>query len=393
MIASEIRELRAAVARTTLNLLRYCQGENWSGWDPYDGLNSRLLQSTGLFRSKIARLAVTQALKRLPINLRSALQVPRGETPKACALFCSSLIRLSDVGLFDDDALIRSRLDRLLELRSPNREHCCWGYNFDWQGRGFFLPKFEPNIICTVFGGSALLDAYAKFRETQYIDMAASVGHFLCRELNISSENEGICFSYTPFDMARVHNANLLGASFLARLYHFTGEIVLRELALKSASYSIRHQREDGSWPYGEEMRQQWIDSFHTGYNLVSLRMISDILRDEASQRSLRKGLRYYLDNFFTQEGVAKYYHDSVWPIDIHSVAQGIITLCELSDLDERAWPMVVRIFSWAAENMIDRDGYFYYQRTLLYTNRVSYIRWSQAWMLLALSTLLSRLT
>ena len=36
-----------------------------------------------------------------------------------------------------------------------------------------------------------------------------------------------------------------------------------------------------------------------------------------------------------------------------------------------------------------DERGYFYYQVTPYYKNKISYMRWSQAWMLLALSTLL----
>jgi hypothetical protein len=39
--------------------------------------------------------------------------------------------------------------------------------------------------------------------------------------------------------------------------------------------------------------------------------------------------------------------------------------------------------------NMWDERGYFYYQKLPFFTIRTSYIRWSQAWMLTALSTLL----
>ena len=38
---------------------------------------------------------------------------------------------------------------------------------------------------------------------------------------------------------------------------------------------------------------------------------------------------------------------------------------------------------------MWDRQGYFYYQVLPFWTNKISYMRWSQAWMLLALATLL----
>jgi hypothetical protein len=39
---------------------------------------------------------------------------------------------------------------------------------------------------------------------------------------------------------------------------------------------------------------------------------------------------------------------------------------------------------------MWSEKGYFYYQVLPLIKNRIAYMRWSQAWMLLALSMLLS---
>ena len=39
--------------------------------------------------------------------------------------------------------------------------------------------------------------------------------------------------------------------------------------------------------------------------------------------------------------------------------------------------------------HMWNRKGYFYYQVLPFFTNRISYMRWSQAWMLLALATML----
>jgi hypothetical protein len=39
--------------------------------------------------------------------------------------------------------------------------------------------------------------------------------------------------------------------------------------------------------------------------------------------------------------------------------------------------------------HMWDEQGYFYYQVLPYYKNKIPYMRWSQAWMLLAVSTLL----
>lgn len=192
--------MREAVRQAAIELLEYCRREDWSGWDPFDALNSRLLRALPFYRSRVFRLAVTQALKRLPINLRPLLLVPQGENPKACALFCSSLVRLQRAGVVDDQPLIRSRVQRLLELRSPDREQYCWGYNFDWQSRGFLLPKFTPNIICTSFAGNALLDAHEHFGDQALLDAAASAGDFLREGLNLTEDEDSVCFSYTPLD-------------------------------------------------------------------------------------------------------------------------------------------------------------------------------------------------
>ncbi|MFK7779187.1 MAG: hypothetical protein QM501_13860 [Gimesia sp.] len=52
--------------------------------------------------------------------------------------------------------------------------------------------------------------------------------------------------------------------------------------------------------------------------------------------------------------------------------------------------PLAEKIAQWAIDNMQDKKrGYFYYQKTRFYTNKIPYIRWSQAWMFYALALLL----
>jgi len=71
-------------------------------------------------------------------------------------------------------------------------------------------------------------------------------------------------------------------------------------------------------------------------------------------------------------------------------VAQSIITLILLRDLDPGSVSLARSVLQWAMENMWDDRGFFYYRVLRSCTIRTSYMRWSQAWMLLALSTLLS---
>jgi hypothetical protein len=70
-------------------------------------------------------------------------------------------------------------------------------------------------------------------------------------------------------------------------------------------------------------------------------------------------------------------------------VAQSIITLLVFKDLNENNISLAHSVFEWAMTHMLDDQGYFYYQVLPYYTNKIPYMRWSQAWILLALATLL----
>src|SRR5919199_3503267 len=80
-------------------LRAWCRARGYAGHDPFDALNSRLFRATPLRRSRLARLAWTQAFKRSPVNLRAAALVPRGRNPKGTALFAlAELSRLRATG-------------------------------------------------------------------------------------------------------------------------------------------------------------------------------------------------------------------------------------------------------------------------------------------------------
>ncbi len=377
-----------SLRQSTERLLDYCRRNNWAGFDPFDGLNSRLFAALPFLHNRIGRLVFIQAMKRSPMNFRPLFLVPKEENPKGLAVFISALVILSKAGHVKGDTDIAHLLERLLELRSKDRPHFCWGYNFDWQSRVFFLPKFVPNIICTTFAGNALLDIYNACGDTKCLDMAVSAGKFLLEGLNITRMDDELCFSYTPLDKGRVHNANLLGAAFLARLYSTTKERKFLEPAEKAMRFSARRQNEDGSWDYGEDKTQRWIDHFHTGYNLVALKRFSEYTGNRDVLENIRKGFQFYRANLFTEDGLPKYYHDRLYPIDIHAIAYSFITLVEFEALDSGNIDLANRIFTWAATEMQAEKGYFFYQKNKHFKNRIPYMRWSQAWMLYALAIL-----
>ena len=373
-------------------LVVYCQANNWAGYDPYDALNCKVFGILPFLNSRFPRLALTQALKRSPINLRRLLLVQKAQNPKAMGLFLSAFVRLSGSNLVDAEPLAGLMIERLIALRSHRTDYWCWGYSFPWQMRKGFVPRWAPNLVCTTFAANALLDVYEKFQDSRCLEMASSAAEFILNELYWTRGEIVSGFSYPRADLqVQVYNANFLAAALLCRVYRHTGENRFLDPALTAARYSAAMQFPDGSWTYGETSTQQWIDNFHTGFNLCALRSIGRYAGTGEFDGYLRRGLDFYRSHFLREDGAVRYFHDRTYPIDIHCVAQAIITLMELQDLDPACVSEARSVFQWAMNHMWDDRGFFYYRLLRHWTNRISYMRWSQAWMLLAMATLLSR--
>lgn len=382
------------VKSATLKLLTYCQSRNWAGIDPYDALNSRVFHALPFLNRRIPRLILSQALKRSIFNFRSILLVPPAQNPKALGLFLTSLVRLSKRGLINCESAAEKIVDNLKTLRSANTKYYCWGYSFPWQTRTLLVPRWAPNLVCTTFVANALLEAYEQWGGDHLLEMASSSATYLLEELYWTDGSEVAGFGYPlPSMKNNVHNGNLLGAALLSRVAKHTGDRTLIDVALKVARYSASKQHADGSWDYGESPAQRWIDNFHTGFNLCALREIAGNLRTDEFDCHQLLGFGFYRGHFFREDGAARYFHDQTYPIDIHSVAQSIITLLAFKDLDSQNRLLAHRVFEWAMNHMWDEQGYFYYRVLRTCTIRTSYMRWSQAWMLLAMSTMICEST
>lgn len=375
----------------TLKLFAYCRREEWSGYDPYDALNSKLLARLPIIDAKWPRIFLTQLLKRSPINLRPVLQIPKTENPKTLALSLLAVIKLGQLGLIDEKALIGNLVSRVEATRSSS-QYWCWGYSFPWQGRSLIVRRGEPNLVCTTFVADAMIDLFEETGDPRYLAMAESAGRYLLDELFWQEGKTVASFGYPAASArSRVHNANLLAAAFLLRLYRYTGDEKANRIAREVATYSGGCQRPDGSWPYGELASQQWIDNFHTGYNLWALRRIAKYGETTDFDQSIDQGYQFYRQHFFRTDGAPRYFHNRTYPIDVHCVAQSVITLLEFAEEDPTAMKGAENVLTWALDNLWDARGYFYYQKARWGTNTISYMRWGQAWMLLALAEFLQR--
>ncbi len=382
------------IADSLSRLTAWCEREAYKGYDPYDGLNSTLFNSIPvLSKNKFFRLAWIQTFKRSPLNFRPLTGVKKEYNPKALGLFLSGYCKLylqkPEKNYLEK---IHFFTELLSELQNRRWSGSCWGYNFDWQARAFFQPKNTPTVVASTFIGSALLDAYEITGNENLVKIARSACDFIMKDLNRTIDETGnFAFSYSPLDRSVVYNASLLGSRLLARVYSITGEDELISAAKKSVTFCCGHQNADGSWSYGLLPFHRWIDNFHTGYNLEC---ISDYMKysgDNSFIQSMERGFQYYMGNFFTEEGIPRYYNNSLYPVDIHCSAQLVITLSKL-DQFERFRPVAERVINWTIDKMQSNNGYFYYQINRYFSSRIPYMRWAQAWMFYALSTYLSEI-
>jgi hypothetical protein len=387
-----LSELEKAFA----DLHEWCRQRNFAGHDPFDALNSRLFQATPLKHSRTARLFWTQFLKRFPTNLRSLASVPEERSAKGMALFAlAALANFRRLRTKAAEIEARELLDDLLTMRLKGWSGATWGYNFDWQSRVFFAPRGTPMIVPTAFATRALIEAARAFDDQAYLEIARSTCDFILHDLERSEETSGeVCFSYSPDSKTRIYNASLLAAETLAGVGRFTGEKELCESALRAARYVVRQQGEDGSWSYGAETNQSWVDNFHSAFVLASLARIINgcgIARTIGLKEALQRGYEYWRTCFFLADGWPKYYHNRLYPVDAHAAATAIVTLTELEELDPNALALAEKIAYWAIRNLRNKRGFFYYQRRRFHTVRTPFMRWTEGWMLYALARLLEQ--
>ena len=367
-------------------LFAWCERRDFAGWDPFDGLNSTLFQMSPLKRSGFARWGFIQVMKRSPINLRPVLLVPKSVNPKAVALFAlAETSRFRSTGSTENREKAVALLDRLLQLGIAEGGTLAYGYNFDWQSRNFFAPHRTPTIVPTAFASQAFQEGFEAFADIRYRAAVEQIAEFGATRLNrpVESANE-ICFSYTPNDNSIIHNASLLAAECLAR----STDSSHHSLAAKAVNYTVSMQDQNGSWPYGEGVSQPWVDNFHTAYVLLSLKRLSI----SAAARKIgmdvngafHSGLKYWLENFFLDDGAPRYYDNKTAPIDIHSAGVAIAAAAELGQVD-----LAERVAEWTIRNMRDSEGFFYYRVGNVIVDQSAYMRWGQAWMAYALARLI----
>lgn len=377
------------ISQAVDRLNKWINSSGWIGYDPFDGLSAPFARKI-TFEIPLLRIFLQQSVRRLPMNIRPLLGITRKYSTKAMGYFASGYLRLFQLTGHKDhlDKAIYC-LSTLKETNSTSYAGYAWGNAFDYQSRGNYLPQGMPHVVWSTFISYAFLEAYEILHESSYLDVARSTCDFILYDLGIRQvTKQSVCISYVPNSQLEIHNANILAASLLARVYKHTGESKLADLACQAVRYTIDHQRPDGSWYYGEGLRWHWVDGYHTGFVVDALYWYIQSVGDQKYEANLQRGMDYYRKNLFS--GVKpKHYVTETYPIDIQTVAQAIQTFALLPEKYSGDLDWSEKIAMWAIEYMQDPSGYFYFRKLRFLTNKTPFLHWGQSTMLSALALLL----
>lgn len=370
-------------------LSRWLEINDHRGYDTFDGLNAKFIRPL-TFETKFLRTVLLQGIRRFPLNLRPMLGVTKEHSSKGMGFLARGFIRLHQASrekLWAEKA--ETALQWLIEHQTPGYKGACWGNHFDYQSRGFYLPKGVPTVVWTSLIGHAFLDGYEHFQKDVYLQIAASACEHILHDLEMFPEGEAACISYVPGVNCQVHNANTLGASLLARTYEHTRNEDCHAAAQRAMLYTAQNQREDASWYYGEKDNLRWVDNFHTAYVLDSFKVYTERTGDEQFAKTMMRGYEYWKKTFFLPSGTPRYYNNKTLPLDIQCCSQAIDTLVLFQDYDSESLALAMKVAMWTIDEMQDDTGYFYYRRySHQIVNKTPTLHWGQATMLCALAGL-----
>jgi hypothetical protein len=369
----------------------WVQRHDYRGYEPADGNISWLHALTG---GQILPMRILQqVVLRAPINIRPLLGVAPHESAIGRGYMAWGYTLMYRGGAGEG---IRHEALACLDWLEANRsagapDRSCWGDPYPYATRAGRRGLGEPLLVWSALIGLAFLEAYQTLGHHRSLEVARGVREWIMR-LPREVTASGSCLSYGASRQASIHNANALGAAFLARFGRLAADDEALALADEAMRYTCSRQRDDGSWYYAEEPRYAWIDNFHTGYNLSALRIYRDATQDRAFDRNLQRGLHFYRRAFFDVDGRPKYFHDRTYPLDIQCAAQAIDTLALLGAEDAGCLELATTVAAWTVRTMQAKDGHFCYRDLGWRKVSTPMLHWGQGTMVKALAVLLNAL-
>jgi hypothetical protein len=373
------------------SLYGWIKSNGYYSWDPYDALNSKkiygLIKTSIFLQSLFIQLNVYN-----PVNLRTIFNVEKTIDLKGISIlnqgYCNLYKSLNKELLIEDIKSCNLIINNN-DLKYENYDS--WAsHSFKYIKFGKFeLVSSRPDIIGVTETIISLIKSYEILKKEECKQTALSAGNFLINYLYIVDEN-GSHFKYNLASSDKlVINVSAKAVEALSYILYLNKDERIIDICNRTVDFLIDFQNEDGSWDYSIDGKGQ-VDrqhDFHQGFILDGLISFLPYYSDKGLLiKTIKKGADYYKKLIFDEDGKCYYRYPLKYPIDIHNQAQGIITFHNLNSINLNYDSFQYKIADWTIENMQDKSGYFYHQKWPIITNKIPYLRWSQAWMFKALS-------
>jgi hypothetical protein len=155
-------------------------------------------------------------------------------------------------------------------------------------------------------------------------------------------------------------------------------------------NFVLENQNRDGSWYYAVDGVRDFIDHFHTCFVMKALAKIHTLTGHEGCLKALSKGIKYYLENLFDEDGLPKPFSKAprliVYNRELYDCAESI-NLCLL--LRDRFPQLVAKLETVVAgilKDWIKPDGSFRSRKLYLGWDNVPMHRWGQSQMFRSLA-------
>ncbi|AKB53002.1 MULTISPECIES: hypothetical protein [Methanosarcina] len=382
------------------SLYDWVKSEEYYGWDPYDALNSKIVNKF-CSSSQLLEILVTQLNKYSILNIRPIIGVEKGLDVKGMSLFAQSFSKiysLTNDQRYKEDLFECSNFLKNKSLKQKYGFDCWAGHYFYHRGfDGDILTPEIPDIITTSNVIKAMVDSYLIFKDEALKDIGKSACDFLIKDLLRKTDDGLYYLQYDTLSEDKiVTDASAKGLTAICKLMPLFDDAEMRTVACKLSEFLIRTQDSDGCWIYTKyksgKIRRQ--TDFHQGFIIDSLVEYLSFAEPKEQDRlidSIKRGVNFYRKKQFLDDGRCYYRYPQMYPTDIHNQAQGIITFSKLSMFDPEFLEFARKILEWTIFNMQDNSGYFFYQKNRVLTNKIPYMRWGAAWMMLSMATYLEK--
>jgi len=282
-------------------------------------------------------------------------------------------------------------LTELKKSRCVEFKEYCWGYPFNWVTRNGIIKEQTPLITTTPYCYEAFLQVFELTAQDEWKVILESIARHAAADIKDfrTSEESSSC-SYTPFDKGGVMNA----AAYRAFLLTSASQVFCNEdywkIAERNLNFVLENQNPDGSWFYAVDGVRDFIDHYHTCFVMKALAKIHGLTGHPGCLEALSKGVKYYLENLFSEDGLPKPFSKAprltVYKRELYDWAECINLSLLLRDRFPQLESTLKTVVAGIVKDWIKPDGSFRSRRLHLGWDNVPMHRWGQSQMFRSLA-------